>query len=246
MKTKRKTNRLTKTKANKKHNPKSASKSKAKTKPSSFKYANKDQSGGLKNKLAKGLLKRIDSFVENFVSCFILINSCADKVSSDYLRALYVSSKRNCDKMSKHIERNNQSLNHFIINSPWDWQQVGSRIARLFVRMLPSYWLDDLCLSIDESCIPKKGKSSVGVGHQYCGQLGKGANSQVGVYAGLICRGFHCLINAILYLPEKWCDRKDVDIPAERRQHKTKNELAYEMILAHPGDFKSTIQMGDF
>jgi SRSO17 transposase len=133
--------------------------------------------------------------------------------------------------MSKHIERNNQSLNHFISNSPWDWSQVGARMARLFVRMLPSYWLDDLCLSIDESGIPKKGKSSVGVAHQYCGQLGKNANSQVGVYAGLICRGFHCLIDAILFLPETWRDRKDADIPAERRQHKTKIELAYEMIL---------------
>ena len=133
--------------------------------------------------------------------------------------------------MSKHIERNNQSLNHFISNSPWDWKAVCAPLGRLFVKMLPSIWLNDLCLSIDESGIPKKGKSSVGVAHQYCGQLGKGANSQVGVYAGLICRGFHCLINAILYLPQEWCDRKDVDIPAERRQHKTKIELAYEMIL---------------
>lgn len=105
------------------------------------------------------------------------------------------------------------------------------RIAHLFVKMLPSYWLDDLCLSLDESGIPKKGNSSVGVAHQYCGQLGKGANAQVGVYAGLICRGFYCLINAVLYLPEKWCQRKEADIPAERRNHKTKIEIAYEMIL---------------
>jgi SRSO17 transposase len=97
--------------------------------------------------------------------------------------------------------------------------------------MLPAYWVDDLCLSLDESGIPKKGNSSVGVAHQYCGQLGKGANAQVGVYAGLICRGFYCLIDAMLYLPEKWCDRKDVDIPVERRKHKTKIELAYDMIL---------------
>lgn len=97
--------------------------------------------------------------------------------------------------------------------------------------MLPSYWMNDLCLSIDESGIPKKGKSSVGVAHQYCGQLGKGANAQVGVYAALICRGFYCLYNAALYLPEKWCNRKDADIPFERRKHKTKIELAYDMIV---------------
>ena len=91
--------------------------------------------------------------------------------------------------------------------------------------------MGDLCLSVDESGIPKKGNSSVGVAHQYCGQLGKGANAQVGVYAALICRGFYCLMDAVLYLPEKWCDKKQADIPVERRTHKTKIELAYEMIL---------------
>lgn len=97
--------------------------------------------------------------------------------------------------------------------------------------MLPYYWLGDLSLSLDESGIPKKGNSSVGVAHQYCGQLGKGANSQVGVYAALICRGFYCLIDAVLYLPEIWCNQKEAPIPIERKKHKTKIELAYEMIL---------------
>jgi SRSO17 transposase len=75
--------------------------------------------------------------------------------------------------------------------------------------MLPGAWLPDLSLSIDESGIPKKGKHSVGVAHQYCGQLGKQANCRVGVYAALVCRGFYCLINALLYLPKEWCERKD-------------------------------------
>lgn len=97
--------------------------------------------------------------------------------------------------------------------------------------MLPVSWLPDLSLAIDESGIPKKGKHSVGVAHQYCGQLGKGANCQVGVYAGLVCRGFYNLINGLLYLPKSWCERKDADIPIERRKHKTKIELAYELIL---------------
>lgn len=174
---------------------------------------------------------RICSFVDCFRPCFQLINSAADELSSKYLQGLYVADKRNCAKISKHIDRNSQSLNHFISDSPWDWRPIGVHIARLFVKMLPSYWAEDLCLSIDESGIPKKGNASVGVAHQYCGQLGKGANCQVGVYAGLICRGFYCLINAILYLPEKWCKRTDADVPPERSEHKTKIELAYEMIL---------------
>jgi len=174
---------------------------------------------------------RIDVFVENFSSCFKLINSCAEKVSVDYLHGLFVSDKRNCEKISKKVNRNSQSLHHFISESPWDWTSISIHLAQLFVKILPPSWLADLSLSIDESGIPKKGKNSVGVAHQYCGQLGKNANCQVGVYAGLVCRGFYCLINALLYLPQHWCGRKDVDVPVERRKHKTKIELAYELIL---------------
>ncbi len=149
----------------------------------------------------------------------------------DYLFGLYVCDKRNCDKISKKVERHSQSLNHFISESPWDWTLVGVQLSRLFIKMLPASWLPDLSLSIDESGIPKKGDHSVGVKHQYCGQLGKQANCQVGVYAALVCRGFYCLINALLYLPKEWCGRRDVDIPVERRTQKTKIELAYDMIL---------------
>jgi SRSO17 transposase len=144
---------------------------------------------------------------------------------------LYVSAKRNCEEISKKIDRDSQSLNHFISQSPWDWMAVSVRLSQLFVKMLPQQWLSDLALILDESGIPKKGQSSVGVAHQYCGQLGKQANCQVGVYAGLVCRGFYCLINALLYLPQRWCERKDVDLPVDRRKHKTKIELAYDMIL---------------
>lgn len=174
---------------------------------------------------------RIDAFVKNFTSCFKLINSCAEQVSADYLHGLYVSDKRNCEKISKKVTRNSQSLNHFISESPWDWTQVSHELARLFVKILPGTWLNDLCLSLDESSFPKKGDKSVGVSHQYCGQLGKQANCQVGVFAGLICRGFYCLIDALLYLPQHWIDREDVELPAERRTHKTKIELAYDLII---------------
>jgi len=85
----------------------------------------------------------------------------------DYLFGLYVCDKRNCDKISKKVERHSQFLNHFISESPWDWTLVGVQLSRLFIKMLPTSWLPDLSLSIDESGIPKKGDHSVGVKHQY-------------------------------------------------------------------------------
>ena len=41
---------------------------------------------------------------------------------------------------------------------------------------------------IDESGVVKQGADSVGVAHQYCGSVGKVANSQVGVYLGYVSR----------------------------------------------------------
>jgi SRSO17 transposase len=52
----------------------------------------------------------------------------------------------------------------------------------------------DSCMIIDESSIPKKGKQSAGVKRQYCGQLGKVENCQVGVF-GALCSG--SLVNLV-------------------------------------------------
>ncbi len=46
---------------------------------------------------------------------------------------------------------------------------------------------------------------SVGVGHQYCGNVGKTANSQVAVMGCLSNEDFASMVDSRLYLPEDWC-----------------------------------------
>ena len=59
---------------------------------------------------------------------------------------------------------------------------------------------------VDDSGMPKKGKLSVGVAHQYCGQLGKQANCQVAVSLS-IANSFASLPVAYqLYMPQAWLD----------------------------------------
>lgn len=53
---------------------------------------------------------------------------------------------------------------------------------------------DDTCLVIDEAGNPKKGRHSAGVKRQYCGQVGKVDNCQVGVF-GALCGG--SLVNLV-------------------------------------------------
>lgn len=53
---------------------------------------------------------------------------------------------------------------------------------------------EDACLVIDEAGNPKKGRHSAGVKRQYCGQVGKVDNCQVGVF-GALCGG--SLVNLV-------------------------------------------------
>lgn len=77
---------------------------------------------------------------------------------------------------------------------------------------------------------------SVGVARQWCGQLGKLENCQVGVFATLGCRNYSTPIDFRLFLPEKWAKDPfrclEAKVPAEHIIHKTKHELALDMVWA--------------
>ena len=90
-------------------------------------------------------------------------------------------------------------------------------------------------ITLDDTGFPKKGRSSVGVARQYCGQLGKVDNCQMGVMAGYVSPQGYGLIDYELYIPEKWFEdehkslRKKCGVPA-RIKFRTKNEIALEMV----------------
>ena len=73
-----------------------------------------------------------------------------------------------------------QSLLHFVGLAPWSDEEVLAKVREL---VLPSMERQEPIQAwiIDDTAIPKKGKHSVGVAHQYCGQLGKQANCQAAV-----------------------------------------------------------------
>jgi SRSO17 transposase len=68
-------------------------------------------------------------------------------------------------------------MHHFISDSNWDARAVIDQVAEDVSQSLPKQTLTGLL--IDESGWVKKGGKSVGVGHQYCGNVGKTVNSQV-------------------------------------------------------------------
>ena len=88
---------------------------------------------------------------------------------------------------------------------------------------------------IDDTGIPKKGEHSVGVHHQYCGQLGKQANCQVAVTLSIANHHGSLPIAHRLYLPKEWIDdeerREKTHVPPDIT-FKTKPQIALEQIRA--------------
>jgi len=101
-------------------------------------------------------------------------------------------------------EVNDQQLHHLLTQAKWDAGQLMDRVAVDFAQLIEDHDLsDDLALLMDESSFPKKGKHSAGVKRQYCGQLGKVDNCQVGVFGALSAGSLVNLVQARLYQPGK-------------------------------------------
>jgi len=96
----------------------------------------------------------------------------------------------------------------------------------------------DGVLMVDGSDFPKQGVHSVGVKRQYCGELGKRANCQAGVFVGYGSSQGYTVLDRRLYVPTEWLSaaayaerRRQCGLPAETT-FKTKPELAQEMLAA--------------
>ena len=128
---------------------------------------------------------------------------------------------------------NGQALHHFIAHSPWAHADLFAAMAREAARLWPKphAWI------IDETSFPKAGTHSVGVGHQYCGALGKIANCQVAVSlhyaAGSLDQPASAALGWRLFLPREWVGddarRQKAGVP-ERIVYRSKNALALELV----------------
>jgi SRSO17 transposase len=107
-----------------------------------------------------------------------------------------------------------QQLHHFVSTSRWD---TAGHERVLLEKAAALVGGNDAHLIIDDTGIPKKGTHSVGVAHQYCGQLGKNANCQVLVSVTLARDEVPIPVALRLYLPKEWANdpnrRRRVSVP---------------------------------
>ena len=125
-----------------------------------------------------------------------------------------------------------QSLLHFVGVASWSDERVLAKVREMVAPSMERRGPIEAWI-IDDTGFPKQGTHSVGVQHQYCGQLGKEANCQVAVSLSIANHSASLPVAYRLYLPKEWAEdtarRKKAGVPLDI-SFKTKPEIALEQI----------------
>src|SRR3954462_14049479 len=189
--------------------------------------------------LAPEVLLRLQDYAEHFQDLYRYPTQFS--WSGVYLRGLLQDGQRkSIEPMAARVPRPaelldirdpEQALQQFVNQSPWKEQEVEKRYRSVMAGPLAS---PEGIFVIDDTGFPKQGKPSVGVQHQYCGQLGKKANCQVAVTAHYVSPKGHFPAALRLYLPKSWTNSpKRLDAagpPPPYRREQTKGQIALELL----------------
>ncbi|HEX2238498.1 MAG TPA: IS701 family transposase [Gammaproteobacteria bacterium] len=133
-----------------------------------------------------------------------------------------------------NVQPMRQCLHHLVAKAPWSdegmLEQVRGQVLPAMQKKGPVVaWI------VDDTGFPKKGKHSVGVTRQYCGQVGKQENCRVAVSLSVATWSSSLPLAWRLYLPKEWAEdterRRKAEVP-EQIEFQTKPEIAMEQIRA--------------
>ena len=182
----------------------------------------------------------IEARFERYVDGLASVIGHADRVGPlrDYCRGLLMPGERKSVEPMAAITAphrtaaQHQSLLHFVSQGGWSDAAVLAKVRELVLPAIERRGAIE-ALIIDDTGFPKKGRHSVGVSHQYCGQLGKPANCQVAVTLSLANHDASLPVAHALYLPKSWAAddsrRRKAGVP-EEIGFKTKPQIALELI----------------
>jgi SRSO17 transposase len=187
----------------------------------------------LSSKDVEQFVDELEEYARLFVSAFCRREQW--KWGRVYLQGLLGNTHRKTsERIALELRKNVRDLQHFVGQSPWQKEPVVEIHQRLIAETLGEA---DGVMLIDESGVVKQGQDSVGVAAQYCGSVGKVANSQVGVHLGYVSRKGYSLVDSQLFLPDEWFDEAHVErrracgVP-EDLTYKTKPEIGLELLQA--------------
>src|SRR5712671_5531774 len=181
---------------------------------------------------------RFAAYVEGLVS--VIGHADRAKPLRDYCLGLVMPCERkSVEPMAAvtapaRVAAQHQSLLHFVGEGKWSDEKVLAKVRELVLPQIERHGSIEAWI-IDDTGFPKKGRHSVGVTRQYCGQLGKQDNCQVAVSLSLANHHASLPIAYRLYLPEDWAKdqtRRDKAKVPETIAFQTKPEIAFEQIKA--------------
>jgi SRSO17 transposase len=180
---------------------------------------------------ASDLAAQRAALVEFAEAMYAPLARCDQRAKAEqYVRGLLLEGRRkSIQPMAARLpDGDEQGLQQFITDSPWSDRPVRRRLAhRMTAEIGPRGWI------VDDTGLPKDGRFSPGVAHQYCGALGKTANCQVIVSVNAATDTASCPLDWRLFLPLAW------DADDERRararipdgvRHRPKWQLALEIL----------------
>jgi SRSO17 transposase len=127
---------------------------------------------------------RFSAYVEQLSGCL----AHADRVAPlrSYCTGLLLpGDRKSVEPMAARLRPDrtsaeHQSLLHFVGQSSWDEKALLRAVCTAVVPVMTERQPIEVWI-VDDTGFPKKGRHSVGVGRQNCGQLGKQDNCQVAV-----------------------------------------------------------------
>jgi SRSO17 transposase len=158
----------------------------------------------------------------------------------NYCKGLLLPGERkSIEPMAARLDAENtqamrQSLHHLVAKAPWSDDLVLEQVRHSVLPAMQKHgpvvaWI------VDDTGFPKKGKHSVGVTRQYCGQVGKQDNCRVAVSLSMATWSSSLPIAYRLYLPKEWAEdserREKTEVP-EEVEFQTKPAIALDQVRA--------------
>ncbi len=199
-------------------------------------YFSDAQRWGLPKEAIDDLANRLRRIWSRFKKCFMTKTRDTSEHAFVYLRGLMtMDNERNYANIARRVidqDDDGQNIQQFMSDSPWSANPVFEQI-QTEINHHPK--LNDGMLTLDESGDKRSGDQSAGTVRQHIGRLGKVDMGQVGVALGYYQHGIWAMVDAEMYLPEVWFDKKHEKLRQrwhipEERSFATKAQLGLEMI----------------
>lgn len=191
---------------------------------------------GLSEDWILGLADSLHEIWSRFQDCFLTQMRDPGRNALTYLKGLMTMPRQrnyaNIARRINGIDDDGQNLQQFMSDSPWPADRVFAQIQQ---EITEDKQLHGGMLTLDESGDGRSGDQSAGAAAQYIGRLGKVAMGQVGVALGYYQCHNWMMVDAELFLPEKWFEAEYrklwpcLHIPRDR-EFKTKLEIGLDLI----------------